>query len=879
MKGKKILILLITVCALIALFSAAALADIDSGDGQDSVVNEEATVTNDTDADVILPAGKTAKSSPMTWSGLQTALNAGGTVVLTNDVTAGANDSALVVRNGTTVNLDLNGYTIDRNLANSAPVADGSVIKVEAGGTLNIQGPTKNTATSGTITGGNTTGNGGGILNKGTVRIVGKWEGSSYTTTISISGNQANGPGGAIYNDGGTINSNTTTFSDNYSASAGGAIYIESGSVAVDNYIVNGNQAAGDGSDFYLNRGSLSVMPGCFGSSIYVNGGIFKIYPNCADCNVYLAENAVITTEFGDDLYGISVSKAGGAGVITSGFASVLEDGIYCGVDPNFYYSGDMWSRYIGSLDPNYIFGVNAAGEGILNVPIAVSFAVNGGDGEMRTANIACDGRYMLPKCGFTPPPGKYFVAWSVQMGDAAAVTCAPGDTIIVTAETTVTPMWASGEYTLSATAEVGNVTTNAGSPLHYGDSVTVTAQACPGYRFDGWYDDSGTLRCETLSYTFTITEDTVLTARYTFDGLSTATVTINSVNGASYTVGGSRTVKFGGTEILPLGTLLTIYATDASRVLYWTNASDKIMGTGSSLSFTVTGDTTVTLVYQYSTATQSFVRFLSDYNQVIAYNQYAKTDNIIFPVGPAKYGHSFDYWSLNQTTAATEADVQAAIGAQPMITLRPHYTQDSGEYTLTINYISGTSSIRTATKVNDLAIGTGYKATAPAINHYDFSHWEDAAGNTLGYDSDYLLLVSGDMTLNAVYVPAGTPVARTPIITIGELYQSEAGMVHKVSGQATRSVPEGYTLIEHGMLYARDVVGLTTSNFTYGNAAVDKYVSSDPSPSGVLTLNVSVDTDDVTVSLRGYMLVRNDSTGNSDYYYTEIREGSYNTI
>ena len=47
----------------------------------------------------------------------------------------------------------------------------------------------------------------------------------------------------------------------------------------------------------------------------------------------------------------------------------------------------------------------------------------------------------------------------------------------------------------------------------------------------------------------------------------------------------------------------------------------------------------------------------------------------------------------------------------------------------------------------------------------------------------------------------------------------------------------------------------------------------------GVVKLNVSVDNDDVLVSLRGYMILKEDETGNLVTYYTGMAEGSYASV
>ena len=117
------------------------------------------------------------------WAGLQAAMNNGGVVKLAADVIAESTDAALTVPEGKTVVLELNGHTINRNLTEAA--ANGSVIINN--GTLAITD-----TEGGKIIGGNTTGNGGGVLNNGTFTLY----------AGEVAGNEA-AIGGGVYNTGG----------------------------------------------------------------------------------------------------------------------------------------------------------------------------------------------------------------------------------------------------------------------------------------------------------------------------------------------------------------------------------------------------------------------------------------------------------------------------------------------------------------------------------------------------------------------------------------------------------------------------------------------------------------------------------------------------
>ncbi|MBO4927576.1 MAG: hypothetical protein J5379_04930 [Clostridiales bacterium] len=71
-----------------------------------------------------------------------------------------------------------------------------------------------------------------------------------------------------------------------------------------------------------------------------------------------------------------------------------------------------------------------------------VNFNAGGGSGSKDNVLVVTGNDYTLPECTFTAPEGKTFKEWSVVIGTSAAVTKAPGETITVTANTTVTAVW-----------------------------------------------------------------------------------------------------------------------------------------------------------------------------------------------------------------------------------------------------------------------------------------------------------------------------------------------------------------------------------------------------------------------------------------------------
>ncbi len=202
-----------------------------------------------------------------TWSELYVALQTGGIICLSNDVTYGTgggnNESyALEVPSGVTAILDLNGHTIDRK-AGDTPVANGYVIKVEGDLTVCDNG------TGGIITGGNTTDSGGGVevKEKGAFTLRGG--------TIKDNSAEKYG-GGVVIRRNGTLNMAGGTICGNKAVSGGGGVDIYQGTFVMADGVISGNSTEGDGGGMYI-HGNLTLEGGTISNNSASNkgGGIF----------------------------------------------------------------------------------------------------------------------------------------------------------------------------------------------------------------------------------------------------------------------------------------------------------------------------------------------------------------------------------------------------------------------------------------------------------------------------------------------------------------------------------------------------------------------------------------------------------------------------
>ena len=327
------------------------------------------------------------------WNTLQGMIDdeANSTIELEWDCVAASINTALEIPEGRTLTIDLKGHTIDRNLGGNVITNDGTLTITDSVG-------------SGVITGGRNSGNGGGIVNNGTLTISGG----------NITNNETEGQGGGVWSV---------------------------GNLEITGGYITGNIAQKTGGGIYVS--------GSAGLSI---SGSVQVADNlCGDAasNLTLAGNTAIHIE-GDvpetSLIGVSVADV----TVTADTPFTVTDGLPGrGSADSFFADAE-----------SFLIGENGDGELILGVPATVSFDDGYGSDGMDAVSVVCGGIYSLPECGFVPPAGRLFKEWSVTIGNADPVTGVPADDITVTADTVVTAVWEIiPEFTPDFVIPAGTVT------------------------------------------------------------------------------------------------------------------------------------------------------------------------------------------------------------------------------------------------------------------------------------------------------------------------------------------------------------------------------------------------------------------------------------
>ena len=427
---------------------------------------------------------------------------------------------------------------------------------------------------------------------------------------------------------------------------------------------------------------------------------------------------------------------------------------------------------------------------------------------------------------------------------------------------------------TTGSNSPVANVA-GGGSNITYAQGTTVTASAISGYKFVGWFvnEYTGTPYSTDLACEVKPTDDWTMIAVY--EPISGGVFALE-VSASKFTVNGGATQRSYLLEKMPVGTQVTVVFKGSENFLYWVNESGKVVSTSKTYTFSMGSATTLKAVYAEKEENQAMVVFISHTQQVISSKGYTDTQEIQFPEPPIKMGATFVRWSM------TEAEIRAAMAttATGIIVVEPVYEFSAGSYTVTVNYPNDETATYTA------KVGKITTVTAKSIDGKVFKCWKN--GDTvLGYTETLRIAPRGDLTLTAEYVDAGTTVDRLPVIALTEISASQQGAKYAVSFTATRSVPEGYTVTEQGILVstnsqygqegALDAMKLDAN----GNRPDDTFIlkATNTDATGVTVLNGTVSAADRTVYGRAYMILR-DSSGAMVYVYSDtILSGSYNSL
>lgn len=422
------------------------------------------------------------------------------------------------------------------------------------------------------------------------------------------------------------------------------------------------------------------------------------------------------------------------------------------------------------------------------------------------------------------------------------------------------------------------NVKMTGAGTYNIGSTATVTAGTRVGFKFLGWFlalDDgyTGDALSTDSKYSFEVATDTSLVAVYEHIGSGRL-----RVFGAGFKVnnGVTQTI-YNYVQDFTIGEKVTLTAT-GDDFAYWMNESNKIVTEEKELTFTIAGDVMCTAVYKNASVNSAYVEFVSYYGQVMQAQNYSSDSEIQLPGAVNRDGHKFISWSMTAEEIATQISEGATY-----IRVTPVYEALAGTFTITTIYDGDEANAEVIEGYEGYQFKT---VTAKAIEGRTFSHWSDSktGENVLSTSESYSIYINKNTTVYAIYVDEGTEITKVSTMVTNDISAKLLDANTKsLVVLATRDIIDGYTLIEHGILYSgNSAYGLEGAKDTMivGASGVSKGISTATAACGTYahTITLTEEQLDIIVYARGYMILE-DSNGNQITVYGSILSGSYNGL
>jgi uncharacterized repeat protein (TIGR02543 family) len=337
-----------------------------------------------------------------------------------------------------------------------------------------------------------------------------------------------------------------------------------------------------------------------------------------------------------------------------------------------------------------------------------------------------------------TADPGWTFDHWS---GDATG----SDNPVVITiqGDTSVTANYTQNEYTLSVTSLHGTVSRSPDqATYHYGDEVTLTATAGPGWSFSDW---SGDATGSDNPVVITIQGDTSVTANYT-ELPPTCYALHLSHNGQGSTPVASplKSAACAANGQYVAGEHISL--SGAAPDLGWHTAS--WTGTANDLSTADSNSLTMPASTHYARVNYTQDEYTLDVgvdpeeggSVEVDPNQTAyHYGDVVTLTATAETGWTFAGWSGN---LGTDAAITITIEGDTVITAT--FAQD--EYTLTVDVVGSGSVVKNPDRAT-YRYGDEVELTATANTGWSFAGW---SGDLTGSDNPATITMDEDKTVAA---------------------------------------------------------------------------------------------------------------------------------
>lgn len=391
--------------------------------------------------------------------------------------------------------------------------------------------------------------------------------------------------------------------------------------------------------------------------------------------------------------------------------------------------------------------------------------------------------------------------------------------------------------------------------PYKVADGATAVLTAVPkeGDTLDGWYDDAGNLISR--SPTLAVTPAGDVTYSVVFKQIPSATLTVKTSGNGSVRIDGG-TGASQATEQVTIGKSVTLTATpdNGNQFLYWEDSNGRVLSNAAAYSLTVGTDTSVTAVFAANAPTKHLVTFINGVTNETIESIYVDTSasTVDKPSDPYLYGYTFTGW--DKDTAVIQSTTDDVI-------VKAQFSKNSTTYGLIVN--NGTQSGSGSYSPKDFVTVTANAADAGK----KFSCWEDGNGNIISYSPTYSFYITANTSLTAEYADDAGTVIQTASIAITSVSKDAAG--GKITFVAERTVPDGCTVLSHGIILTSDST-LTADTFVIGAGNVLKATAKTTGLTGTYIITKGNVSFGSTWYARGYVVYQ-DANGNIVTKYSSI--------
>jgi uncharacterized repeat protein (TIGR02543 family) len=454
--------------------------------------------------------------------------------------------------------------------------------------------------------------------------------------------------------------------------------------------------------------------------------------------SVTITGNMGVTATFTQDEYTLTISVDGSGSVDASPDQATYHYGdvVQLSASPEIGWSFGSWSGDLtGSTNPGSItitgnMGVTAT---FTQNEYTLSTSVVGSGSVAKNPNQATYHYGDVVQLTASPDIGWSFSYWGGDLSGSTNPT-----SITITGNMAVIAYFTQNEYTLAITIDPvagGSVAAVPAPPYYYGDVVTLTATANPGYSFDHWGGDSSGSNAVT---TVTMTSNKAVTAYFTESQYS-LTITVDPVAGGSVAAVPAPPYYYGD--------MVTLTATPNPGYTFdhW---SGDASGSNPITTVTMDGNKAVTAHFTHNQYTVSITIDPTGSGTVTTTpsGPYYYGD-VVTLTATANPGYTFDHWSGD----ASGSNPVTTVTMDGNKTITAHFTQNVYLLTIIVNPQVGGSV--TADPAPPYHYNDIVKLTAVANTGYVFDHW---SGDATGSSPVVNVTIDGNKTVTANFILSG---------------------------------------------------------------------------------------------------------------------------